>query len=57
MIPLASYFFLKIPLAICCLHVSKRILKFFFSSSVKDAIGNLIAIALNVKFALVSSVF
>ena len=46
-IPLAPFFFLKIVLAIrglLCFHTN---LKIFCSSSVKNAIGNLIGIALN----------
>ena len=52
LIPPALFFFLKIALAIrglLCFHTN---LKFFCSSSVKNAIGNLIGIALNLQTAL-----
>ena len=47
LIPLASFFFLKTVLAIwghLCLHIN---CEFFCSSSVKNTIGNLIGITLN----------
>ena len=47
LIPLAPFFFLKTALAIrglLCFHMNCEI---FCSSSVKDAVGNLIGIALN----------
>ena len=51
MIPLAP-FFLKIVLAIQCLSCFHTNLEIVGSSSVKNAIGNLIAIALNLCIAL-----
>ena len=46
-IPPALFFFLKIVLAIQGLLCFHTYFKIFFSSSVKNAIGNLIGIALN----------
>ena len=56
LIPPALFFFLKIALAIwglLCFHTNCII---FCSNSVKNAIGNLIGIALNLKIALGSVV-
>ena len=52
LIPPAPFFFLKTALAIqglLCFHMNCEI---FYSSSVKNAIGNLIGIILNLQFAL-----
>ena len=48
----APFFFLKIALAIRCLLCFHTNCKIFCSSSVKNAIGNLIGIALNLEIAL-----
>ena len=56
LIPPASFFFLEIALAIwglLCFHTNY---KNFCSNSVKNGIGNLIAIALNLQIALGSIV-
>ena len=56
LIPPASSFFLKCALAIqglLCFHMNRE---FFCSSSVKNAIGNLIGITLNLQIAFGSRV-
>ena len=51
--PQVSFFFLKIALDSKSFCVSMEILLFFWSSSMKNSIGNLINIALNLQIAWV----
>ena len=56
LIPPAPFFFLKVALAIQCLLCFHTNFKIFCSNSVKNAIGNLIGIALNLQIALGSKI-